>query len=127
MKSQSFETGLSDHHHLIYTILKSTLVKLPPRNIRYREYKNFCSEEFQRDLDIKLHDTIPTDYQVLHSITDSVLQKHAPLKQRMVRGNNKLHVKSDMRKAIMTRTRLKTRANKSGNDGDRKKINHREI
>ena len=39
----------------------------------------------------------------------------------MVRGNNKPHVKSDMRKAIMTRTRLKTRANKSGNDEDRKK------
>ena len=34
MKSQSFETGFSDHHHLIYTILKSTFVKLPPRNIR---------------------------------------------------------------------------------------------
>ena len=23
MKSESFETGFSDHHHLIYTILKS--------------------------------------------------------------------------------------------------------
>ena len=78
MKSQSFETGFSDHHHLIYTILKSTFVKVPPRNIRYREYKNFCSEEFQRDLDIKLRDTIPTDYQVLHSITESLLRKHVP-------------------------------------------------
>ena len=74
----------------------------------------------QLHLEIKLRDTIPTDYQVLHSITDSALQKHAPLKQRMVRGDNKPHVKSDMRKAIMTRTRLKTRANKSGNDKDRK-------
>ena len=32
MKSQSFETGFSDHHHLIYTILKSTFVKLPLRS-----------------------------------------------------------------------------------------------
>ena len=38
----------------------------------------------------------------------------------MVRGN-KPHVKSDMRKEIMKRTRLKNRANKSGNDEDRKK------
>ena len=30
MKSQSFETGFSDHHHLIYTILKTTFVKLAP-------------------------------------------------------------------------------------------------
>ena len=32
MGSQSFETGFSDHHHLIYTVLKSTFVKLPPQN-----------------------------------------------------------------------------------------------
>ena len=30
MGNQSFETGFSDHHHLIYTVLKSTFVKLPP-------------------------------------------------------------------------------------------------
>ena len=32
MKTQSFETGFSDHHHLIYTILKTTYRKVPPKN-----------------------------------------------------------------------------------------------
>ena len=30
LKSQSFETGYSDHHHLIYTMLISTYTKVPP-------------------------------------------------------------------------------------------------
>ena len=40
MGSQSFETGFSDHHHLICTVLKSTFVKLPPKIVKYREYKS---------------------------------------------------------------------------------------
>ena len=31
-KSQSFETGFSDFHHMIYTILKTTYVKKEPKN-----------------------------------------------------------------------------------------------
>ena len=75
-------------------------------------------EEFQRELQIKLSETTNADYQVLHSVIVNVLQKHAPLKQRVVRGNNKPHVKADLRRAIMKRTRLKKRANKTGNEED---------
>ena len=127
MKSQSFETGFSDHHHVIYTILKSTYVKLSPKIIRYREYKNFHKEEFQRDLHTKLSETIYTDYQVLHSTIKSVVQEHAPLKQRIVRGNEKPHVKAEMRRAIMKRTRLKKRANKTGKKKISRNINNKEI
>ena len=107
IKSQSFETGFSDHHHLIYTMLKSNFVELPPKIIRYREYKNFRVEDFRTDLDNSLRTTNYLNYQLFHSVTETVLQKHAPLKQRVIRGNNKPHIKSDLRKAIMTRTRRK--------------------
>ena len=33
MQSKSFETGFSDHHHMIYTILKTTFIKLPPKRL----------------------------------------------------------------------------------------------
>ena len=92
MKSQSFEKGFSDHHHLIYSILKSTFVKLPLKIIRYREFKNFSTENFQTDLENSLRSTNSFDYQIFHSITESVLQKHAALKQRVIRGNNKPHI-----------------------------------
>ena len=121
MKSQSFETGFSDHHHLIYTILKSTFVKLPPKIIRYREFKTFSTENFQTGLENSLRSNNSFDYQIFHSITESVLQKHAPLKQRVIRGNNEPHIKSELKKAIMTRTRLRNQANRSGLDEHYKK------
>ena len=33
MHSKSFETGFSDHHHMIFTILKSTFDKVPPKKL----------------------------------------------------------------------------------------------
>ena len=35
------ETGLSDHHHLIYTMVKTQYTKLPPKKIVYHNYKGF--------------------------------------------------------------------------------------
>ena len=101
--------------------MKSTFVKLPPKIIRYREFKNFSTENFQTDLEKSLRSNNSFDYQIFHSITENVLQKHVPLQQRVIRGNNKPHIKPELRKAIMTRTRLRNQANRSGLDGDYKK------
>ena len=46
------------------------------------------------------------------------LQAHAPLKEKSIRGNNKSHATKTLRKAIMKRTRLKNKANKSKLPGD---------
>ena len=40
-ETQVFETGLSDFHKLVVTVLKSTFPKSPPKIITYRSYKNF--------------------------------------------------------------------------------------
>ena len=37
--SNSIETGISDHHHLIYTMLKTTFPKPDPKLVQYRKYK----------------------------------------------------------------------------------------
>ena len=77
IKSQSFQTGFIDHHHLIYTILKSNFVKLPPKTIRYREYKNFRVENFQTDLDDSLRTANYVNYQLFHSFTISFIHVYA--------------------------------------------------
>ena len=41
---QTFETGLSDHHKLISTIMKSCTFKRPPKKKIYRSYKKFDHE-----------------------------------------------------------------------------------
>ena len=44
------ETGLSDHHLMISTFLKAYLVRLKPKNIFYRNYKNFDPSQFLDDM-----------------------------------------------------------------------------
>ena len=111
MGSQPFETGFSDHHHLIYTVLKSTFVKLPPKIVKYRECKTFYEEEFLKDLKMNLRQHVPTEYSALQAVLTGALEKHAPLKQRTIRGNNKQYCNKDLRKAMMTRSTLKKKAN----------------
>ena len=52
--STSFETGLSDHHHLIYSKLKTTFHKGEPKTLIYRDCKTFSLENFSSELFSKL-------------------------------------------------------------------------
>ena len=48
--SSTLETGLSDHHHLIYSMLKTTFKKEDSKRLIYRDCKNFNNEYFQNNL-----------------------------------------------------------------------------
>ena len=50
-KTSVCETGLSDCYKLVATIFRSTLIKLPPKVVKYRSYKTFDENKFCRDLD----------------------------------------------------------------------------
>ena len=50
MKTNSFETGLSDHHHMIYTILKTKFEKFEPKKLIYRNFKQFDIDKFKLDI-----------------------------------------------------------------------------
>ena len=45
MKTSSFETGLSDHHHMIYTILKIKFEKFEPKKSIYHNIKQYDSDQ----------------------------------------------------------------------------------
>ena len=49
--SNSYETDISDHHHLIYSMLKSNLSNSEPKSVNYRDYKRFSFENFKTSLD----------------------------------------------------------------------------
>ena len=104
------ETGLSDHHLLVYSMLKTKYEKLPPKTIRYRDYKNFNSDIFLYELNYCfLHNTLHS-YKEFENIFSNILQRHAPLKTKYVRANNKPHISKNLRKAIMKRSYLKSLA-----------------
>ena len=52
--TSTFETELSDHHHLTYSVLKTTFKKEKSKQFIYRNYKNFDNTNFQMDVESKL-------------------------------------------------------------------------
>ena len=47
--TRSFETGIRDHHHLIYSMLKTTFDKEETKKVTYSSYKQFQWETFEKD------------------------------------------------------------------------------
>ena len=83
-------TGLSDFHHLVLTVLKTTFKKKPPKVVLYRSYKNYYSQNYLNDVNmslagIDLHQISNDEYNDLRM---GVLGRHAPLKKKYVRGND---------------------------------------
>ena len=106
--SGTAESGLSDHHSLVYTMFKTTYAKLEPLKYRYR-----CFKFFERDLFLKqlsLMNVNVDSYDSFISNFTSLLDEFAPVKTRFLRANNKPHINKPLRKAIMTRSRLKHKA-----------------
>ena len=46
----SYETGISDHHHMMYTMLKSCINNTDPKLLNYRDFKRFSQEASKEDL-----------------------------------------------------------------------------
>ena len=51
----AIETGLSDYHLLVHTMMKSTYTKLPPVKKQYRDYKNSNPVIFLNELNFHLN------------------------------------------------------------------------
>ena len=114
-KSQTSETGLSDYHKMITTIMKATFEKKEPLKIKYRSYKKFDDNNFRYDLSFNLsHNLIGnTHFEDFQNIYMKVLNTHAPMKTKTIRGNNCPFMNKILSKAFMYRSRLKNRFNKT--------------
>ena len=76
-----FETGISDHHKLVTTVLKAKFTKALPKYVHYRNYKYFNQQDFKLELRVKLEvDVVDANYETFHNLYFNVLNKHAPIK-----------------------------------------------
>ena len=80
-----FETGISDHHLLIYTMLKSTYTKMEPKVLSKRCFKNFSEQSFLQDLKKGLSNT--GNFSDFNNKFKNTLNDHAAIKTSKVRGN----------------------------------------
>ena len=102
-------TGLSDFHKLVLTVLKTTFVKTKPKELFYRDYKHFNHEYFEKDLTCALSTFEKFNYQELDKTFIEILNKHVPVKKKLVRASQTPYITKASPKAIMRRSELETK------------------
>ena len=125
--SCTIETGLSDFHKMIVTVLKIYFQKREAKVINYRDYRNFSNEEFrQQILKEILKATQNGDivsYESFLSICQQALESRAPKKQKYVRSNHSPFINKTILKAIMDRSRLRNKFLKTRSQEGKKAYN----
>ena len=81
--SRTMETGLSDFHSMIVTILMCGFVKRGPTIIPYRDYKKFDVNTFRRALKESLNEVNIRciNFSEFNERVETVLNDHAPIKR----------------------------------------------
>ena len=81
--------GMSDYHKMVVTVLKTTFPKSKPKEIVYRSYKSFDRDVFRAELKegLKKFFADELNYDHFENTFLSVLNKHAPIKKKIVRAN----------------------------------------
>ena len=119
--------GLSDFHKMPITVLKLKFQKAKPKEVTYRDYKKFNGIQFKHDLKLALQNGYNT-YESFDKIVLETLDKHAPLKKKIIRANHAPYMTKQLRKAIMHRSQLQTKYFKTKKDSDnvmfKKQINY---
>ena len=113
--TNTFETGISDHHKLVSTILKSGSFKGKPKIKIYRSYKKFELENINRILKDKLEKLATHSYAEFEKVFLEELNKHAPQKKKVLRHKNNAFMTKELRKEIMLRSKLKNKFNTERN------------
>ena len=108
------ETGISDHHKLITSFFRSHFERIPPKKNEYRNYNKFDIKNVLRDLHQEMiqgemYKYNNDMYSTFSDVFRSVLDRHAPLKMKMIRGNQGPFMTKQLSKAIMNRSKLRNR------------------
>ena len=96
-------TGLSDCHKMVVTVLRKTFQREQPKVVSYKDYKNFDNELFKSSLLNALNEISRPDYIIFEEVFLEALNKHAPVKQKAIKGNHASYMAKGLRKAIMKR------------------------
>ena len=96
------ETGLSDFHLMTLAVMRKRFKKLQPRIINYRSYKNFWNKKSKSCLlnELRKGDFVNNNkgFEKFCNVSMKVLNKHAPLKKKVVGSNQMPFMTKDLSK-----------------------------
>ena len=111
---------------MVLTMLRVQFKKLKPIQITYRDYRKFDQTQFLEDLSdapfhlceaLANHDP-SLAHDLLVKIFTEKVDKYAPLKKRHLKGNHVPFMTKEYSKAIMTKSRLRHKYNKTRTSGN---------
>ena len=93
------------------------------KNIEYGNYKKIDSKSFLYELDqellkVEMYKDHNDKFSAFTNVFRYVLDKHAPLKTKTIRGNHKPFMTKNLSKAIINRSRLRSKYLKWSSRGD---------
>ena len=98
---------------MIITMMKGKFKKKDPKIINFRCYKKFDDNLFRDELKNALRNTHKEmDYDYFKLTFMAILNKHAPMKKKFIRGNNAPFMNKTLSQAFMHRSKLKNKYNK---------------
>ena len=105
---------MSDFHKLILSLFRAFFGRMPAKIIEYRNYSKFSPEALLHELDQELNKGIiynkqDKQYNLLPDIFRTILDHHAPLKTKRIRGNQAKFMTKELIISIMNRSKLKNR------------------
>jgi len=116
MHSKSIQNGLSDHHSIICSMLKTTIKKIKPTQIKYRCMKHFDEGRFFTELENKIgkinFNRPKNDFSKFAGKFLDIVDKHAPIKTKIIRGNDAPFMNANLRNEIRHRSKFCNRAHK---------------
>ena len=107
-KTVAMETGFSDCHAMVITVLKGGFVKRGPKIATYRDYSKFAAVDFKDNLVHMVSSKLSEieDYGAFQAGVMRLLNEHAPVKKKSIRSNNGPFMTKALRKEYMHRTGL---------------------
>ena len=92
---------MSDSHKLDLPVFKTTFSKSKPKEIIYRNFKKFNEEDFNEELRGKLSTEFVNNNSSFENVFIDVLNRHAPIREKVARDNHAPYVTKALRKVIM--------------------------
>ena len=106
-------------HKMVLTTMRANYERLKPIQIQYRSYKYFREDIFLRDLGMMPFHKCRgitnkcAAYDLLKQMFLTVVDRHAPLKKKLIRGTQAPFMNKELSKAIMHRSKLRNIYNKT--------------
>ena len=117
--SSTVATGVGDFHKMVLTTMRANYERLKPIQIQYMSYKYFRKDIFLRDLGMmpfhKCRDITNkyAAYDLFKQMFLTAVDKHAPLKKKLIRRTQAPFMNKELSKAIMHRSILRNIYNKT--------------